>query len=218
MGIMEVATNNSGVGVSPRGPGPAPPALVSGGCPDNNSGVGVSPRRVGTTPTSPTLNSPVFAHAVAHTDPTPTPGSAHTTPTPARDPLTLTPVTHPLDFNTPSPYAILPTPEAVLGIDSSLTRNTPSSIGTNTPWSTISQHTPDTLFAPTRFNPIKLSRKPRSSARKSNSLGARNRNSRTPFDRQQSSLLFSPRVVQALNTSVLGIAPLDNSEGIQSRE
>ena len=170
------------------------------------------------TPTSPTLNSPVFAHAVAHADPTPAPETAHTTPTPARDPLTLTPViTHPLDIATPSPYAILPTPEAVLGIDSSLTRNTPSSIGTNTPWSAHRQNTPDTLFAPTRFNPIKLSRKPKSSARKSASLGARNRSSRTPFDRQQSSLLFSPMVLQAIDTSVLGIAPLDASEDMESR-
>ena len=109
----------------------------------NFPGVGVSPRRVGTTPTNPTLNSPVFAHA----DPTPTPEAAQTIPTPARDPLLLTPaIIHPLDIATPSPYAILPTPESVLGIDSSLTRHTPSSIGTTTPWSAHRQNTPDTFL------------------------------------------------------------------------
>ena len=176
------------VGVSPRGPGTAPPALPQRECVVYNSGVGVSPRRVGTAPTTPSSQV---------------------------DPLALTPaptnLTNILDMATPSPYAILPTPEAVLGLDNSISQETPSSIGTSTTWSPPRENTPDNLFLPTRFHTIKLSKKSVSSARRSSSsTRRRNRHSRTPFDRHPPR---SPMVLQSVSTSLLeGIAALPKSE------
>ena len=115
-----------------------------------------------------------------------------------------------MNFETPSPYAILPTPESILGLDNSMTQNVPSSIGTTTSWSPA--NTPTQLA-----NTIQRSRKIKSSAKKqSNStLKSRSRHSRTPFDRQHSQPM-SPMLVQALCPSLpQGIAPLDQDSGIE---
>ena len=192
---------NFGVGVSPRGPGPAPPALVSGGCPDINSGVGVSPRRVGTAPTMPTVELPTSSQAISS----------------ERDPLTQTPATNTLtnilDIETPSPYAILPTPESILGLDNSLTQNVPSSIGTETSWSPA--NTPFNLG-----NSVQRSRKNKSTKKRSTTLNSRSRHSRTPFDRSQPrSQPMSPMLVQALNPSLpSGIVRLNQDSGSEANQ
>ena len=196
---MREVANNFGVGVSPRGPGPAPPALVSGGCPVNNSGVGVSPRRVGTTPTMPTVELPTSTLALNS----------------ERDPLIQTPATNTLtnilDIETPSPYAILPTPESILGLDNSLTQNVPSSIGTETSWSPA--NTPFNLG-----NSVQRSRKNKSTKKRSTTLNSRSRHSRTPFDRSQPrSQPMSPMLVQALNPSLpSGIVRLNQDSGSEA--
>ena len=174
---------------------------MSGGCPVNNSGVGVSPRRVGTTPTMPTVELPTSTLAL----------------NPECDPLLQTPatdtLTNVLAIETPSPYAILPTPESILGLDNSLTQNVPSSIGTETSWSPA-----DTPFH--MGNSTQRSRKLRSSKKRSTTLNSRSRLSRTPFDRSHSrSQPMSPMLVQALSPSLpSGIVPLDQDSGSEAKQ
>ena len=133
------------------------------------------------------------------------------------DPLQLTPNVelqiNALYFETPSPYAILPTPESVLGLENSMTQNIPLSIGTTTSWSPT--------ITPTQLvNSVKRSRKTKSSTKKQSTLSSRSRHSRTPFDRMQSqSQAMSPMHVQALCPSLpQGIAPLDQDSGNEAKQ
>ena len=134
-----------------------------------------------------------------------------------RDPLLQTPGTdalvNVLDFETPSPYAILPTPESILGLDNSMTQNVLSSIGTTTSWSPA--NTPYHLA-----NSTQRSRKLKSSTKKRSTLNSRSRHSRTPFDRQHSqSQPMSPMLVQALSPSLpQGIVPLDQDSGSEAKQ
>ena len=98
------------------------------------------------------------------------------------DPLQLTPNVelqiNALYFETPSPYAILPTPESVLGLENSMTQNIPLSIGTTTSWSPT--------ITPTQLvNSVKRSIKTKSLTKKQSTLSSRSCHSRTPFDRMQ---------------------------------
>ena len=184
----------------------------------------------------PTLASSDAVEPGAPSHETPGPVQAVIDPQPAssraRDPVALshrTPGQAQAIIDTPSPYAILPTPEAVLGRESSLTRSINSSIGTSTPQSPAINH--DSSFGSTPrpgFRRVTLSSDyitPRPGTSRSLSLkqstqktGTKpkslKRQSKTPFDKSTPrSSQVSGRKQMLITTLLPGIAPLDKDLG-----